>query len=200
MSAEAIPVVPVRRPHCARTPDKIKFLTEDDAWRRIERSWRTARRLHGRLTEKDERSRPYLCDYEDGCGYVHITTTAYSVHEPARQSPFRGVTSTPEPDRPAASRERSEMPSVIAKITKETADGDPLEIRVHQRVTVGSRTRKVDLGVAHFIEHDGLAERYAVYADGHQVGDIEVTGRRVIAIPDYDGTYEALFSALTRVL
>lgn len=190
----------MRRPHCARTPDKIKFLTEDDAWRKIERSWRTARRLHGRLTEKDERSRPYLCDYEDGCGYIHITTTGYSEHAPARQSPFRGVTSSSTPDQPAVIIGRSEMPSVIAKITKETADGDPLEIRVHQRVTIGSRTRRVDLGVARFIEHDGLSEVYAVYAGGTQVGDIEVTGRRVVPMPDYDGTYDALFSALVRVL
>lgn len=190
-----------RRQHCERTPHKVKFLSEADAEQGVRRHWRIAMRLQSSLTGKDRRSRPYECTYEDGCGYWHVTTSFPNQTDPTRRTPLRGVEFDPEPEPDAPDEpEEAAVSSIVANVVKETVDGDPVQIKVVRRFRVSNHLRQEPIGSATYTGHDGLGEHYAVFADGHQVGVIERQGERVTPFPDYEGTYEALFTALLRVL
>jgi hypothetical protein len=87
-----------RRPHCERTPHKIKFLNSHDAERKIERLNRqhpAARRAH---------QEPYLCS---SCGYYHL----YTPHqEESSDEPRAGEASASIPSSTSA----SETPSTAS--------------------------------------------------------------------------------------
>lgn len=188
----------LRRPTCERTPEKVKYLDAEGARRAIVRHWQVALRRQGHLTEKDKRSRPYECGYADGCGYWHTTTAQYG-HDEDRHTPPEGVRFTPQDDRETP-YEEADVASIEAKITKEDADGSPLAAKVTRRVIHNSHVRHESVGYARYVGFDGLVEEYAVFAGSHQVGTIERRGVSVTPYPDLDDVYEALFTALVRVL